>query len=89
MALHELASSFRFGLGVERDPIAARAYYETAASLGDLDAMENAAWCLLHGFGGEKNKKGAAGFLRRREKEGKGTELGVGESWIWKKKYDP
>lgn len=36
--------------------MAARQYYETAANLGDTDAMEEAAWCYLEGFGGSKDK---------------------------------
>jgi TPR repeat protein len=42
--------------GVKKDPAAARQYYETAANLGDTDAMEEAAWCLMEGFGGGKDK---------------------------------
>lgn len=44
------------GWGVAKDPVAARQYYETAANLGDTDAMEEAAWCYLEGFGGAKDK---------------------------------
>ncbi|KAK3691146.1 hypothetical protein LTR37_018850 [Vermiconidia calcicola] len=60
LALFELANSFRQGWGVKKDPVAARQYYETAANLGDTDAMEEAAWCLMEGFGGGKDKKRAA-----------------------------
>ncbi len=56
LAVFELANCFRHGWGVKRDPIAARQYYETAANLGDTDAMEEAAWCLVEGFGGGKDK---------------------------------
>ncbi len=31
-------------------------YYETAANLGDTDAMNEAAWCYLEGFGCKKDK---------------------------------
>lgn len=41
---------------MDRDPAAARQYYETAANLGDLDAMDQVAWCYLEGFGGKKDK---------------------------------
>lgn len=41
---------------MEKDPAAARQYYETAANLGDLDAMDQVAWCYLEGFGGKKDK---------------------------------
>lgn len=56
LAVFELGNSFRHGWGVRRDAVAARMYYETAANLGDVDALEEAAWCLLEGFGGAKDK---------------------------------
>lgn len=56
LAIFELANCFRHGWGVVKDPVAARQYYETAANLGDTDAMEEAAWCYLEGFGGQKDK---------------------------------
>lgn len=56
LAIFELANCFRHGWGVKKDPVAARQYYETAANLGDTDAMEEAAWCLIEGFGGPKDK---------------------------------
>ncbi|RMJ26543.1 hypothetical protein PHISP_02590 [Aspergillus sp. HF37] len=56
LAIYELANCFRNGWGVQRDPAAARQYYETAANLGDSDAMNEAAWCYLEGFGGKKDK---------------------------------
>lgn len=63
LALYELANSFRHGWGVEKDPIAARSYYETAANLGDTDAMNEVARCYEEGFGGKKDKvSGSACF---------------------------
>lgn len=56
LAIFELANCFRNGWGVRKDAVAARQYYETAANLGDTDAMEEAAWCYLEGFGGAKDK---------------------------------
>lgn len=56
LAIYELAQCFRNGWGVEVDKPAARQYYETAANLGDTDAMNEAAWCYLEGFGGKKDK---------------------------------
>lgn len=56
LAIFELANCFRHGWGVKKDAVAARSYYETAANLGDTDAMEEAAWCYLEGFGGGKDK---------------------------------
>jgi TPR repeat protein len=56
LAIFELANCFRHGWGVEVDKVAARQYYETAANLGDTDAMNEAGWCYLEGFGGKKDK---------------------------------
>ncbi|KAK3073923.1 hypothetical protein LTR53_004051 [Teratosphaeriaceae sp. CCFEE 6253] len=86
LAIFELANCFRHGWGVKRDPVAARQYYETAANLGDTDAMEEAAWCLMEGFGGGKDKFKAAQYLRVAEQKGSKS---VGNSWIWKEKYNP
>ncbi|CCE31349.1 uncharacterized protein CPUR_05201 [Claviceps purpurea 20.1] len=86
MAIYELANCFRHGWGIERDAFAARQYYETAANLGDTDAMNDAAWCFEHGFGGKKDKFTAARYYRLAEAAGNKT---MGNSWIWKDKYDP
>lgn len=56
LAMFELANCFRNGWGLKKDPAAARQYYETAANLGDTDAMNEVAWCYLEGFGGKKDK---------------------------------
>lgn len=56
LAIFELANCFRYGWGIAVDKPAARQYYETAANLGDTDAMNEAAWCYLEGFGGKKDK---------------------------------
>lgn len=39
LALGEIANSYAFGLGAPRDPAKALEYYEIAATLGDVDAM--------------------------------------------------
>lgn len=56
LAIFELANCFRHGWGVGKDPVAAKQYYETAANLGDTDAMNEVGWCYLEGFGGRKDK---------------------------------
>ena len=56
LAIFELANCFRHGYGVKKDAVAARQYYETAANLGDTDAMEAASWCYLEGYGTKKDK---------------------------------
>lgn len=62
LAMYELANSFQHGWGVDKDPAAARSYYETAANLGDTDAMNEVARCYEVGFGGKKDK--VSGSLR-------------------------
>ncbi|VVT48883.1 uncharacterized protein SAPINGB_P001997 [Magnusiomyces paraingens] len=89
LATYELANCFRNGWGCDKDPAAALTYYEAAAHLGDPDAMYEAAWCYLNGFGTKGKKKDkykAAQYYRMAESKGKHE---VGNSWIWKEKYDP
>ncbi|KAH6691719.1 putative cell cycle inhibitor [Plectosphaerella plurivora] len=128
LAIFELGNSFRHGWGTEKDP-----YYETAANLGDTDAMNETGWCYLEGFGCKKDKTPsgietglalgsktktkpflalpaclppprispdrwpsheadqmlqftAARYYRLAETNGNKT---LGNTWIWKEKYDP
>ena len=78
LAIFELGNCFRNGWGVAKDAVAARQYFETAANLGDTDAMNETAWCYLEGFGGKKDKFMAAKYYRMAEE--KGNKL-VGNSW--------
>ncbi|KAK4674108.1 hypothetical protein QC763_117570 [Podospora pseudopauciseta] len=86
LAIFELANCFRHGWGIAKDPIAAKQYYETAANLGDTDAMNEVAWCYLEGFGTKKDKFTAAKYYRRAEENGNKI---IGNTWIWKDKYNP
>ncbi|KAL2831761.1 hypothetical protein BDW59DRAFT_124754 [Aspergillus cavernicola] len=81
LAIFELGNCFRNGWGVKKDPAAARQYFETAANLGDTDAMNEVAWCYLEGFGGKKDKFTAAKYYRLAEEKGNKT---VGNSWYLK-----
>ncbi|EER29721.1 hypothetical protein D8B26_003698 [Coccidioides posadasii str. Silveira] len=85
LAIFELANCLRHGWGIAKDPVAARQYYETAANLGDTDAMNEVAWCYLEGFGGKKDKYVAAKYYRLAEDNGSKT---LGNTWIWKEKYN-
>ncbi|KAF2146727.1 uncharacterized protein K452DRAFT_294275 [Aplosporella prunicola CBS 121167] len=78
LAIFELGNCFRQGWGVKKDAAAARQYYETAANLGDTDAMNEAAWCYVEGFGCKKDKFKAAQFLRLAEEKGNKT---IGNTW--------
>ncbi|ATY59267.1 Tetratricopeptide-like helical [Cordyceps militaris] len=86
LAIFELANCFRHGWGIAKDPVAAKQYYETAANLGDTDAMNEAGWCYLEGFGCKKDKFASARYYRLAENAGNKT---LGNSWIWKEKYNP
>lgn len=85
LAIFELGNCFRHGWGVDVDKDLARNYYETAANLGDSDAMYETAWCYETGFGMKKNKYKAAFWYRKSEKSGNKIP---GMQWIWKPKYD-
>ncbi|KAF2634670.1 HCP-like protein [Massarina eburnea CBS 473.64] len=78
LAMFELGNCFRHGWGLKKDPAAAKHYYETAANLGDTDAMNEVAWCYLEGFGTKKDKFKAAQFLRLAESKGHKT---LGNTW--------
>ncbi|KAJ9615499.1 hypothetical protein H2200_001574 [Cladophialophora chaetospira] len=86
LSIFELGNCFRHGWGVKKDAASARQYHETAANLGDVDAMNETAWCYLEGFGGKKNRYMASKYYRLAEKNGSKT---LGNSWIWKEKYEP
>ncbi|KAK8126646.1 uncharacterized protein PG998_002405 [Apiospora kogelbergensis] len=86
LAIFELANCFRHGWGIPKDSVAAKQYYETAANLGDTDAMNEVAWCYVEGFGCKKDKYSAAKYYRLAEKNGNKT---LGNTWIWKDKYNP
>ncbi|KAJ4383064.1 hypothetical protein N0V86_002292 [Didymella sp. IMI 355093] len=64
LAMYELANCFRNGWGIKKDPAAAKQYYETAANLGDTDAMNEVAWCYTEGFGCKKDKVCGIHFCR-------------------------
>lgn len=86
LALFELANSYQQGWGVKKDLVAAKTYYETAANLGDTDAMNEVARCHLEGIGCKKDKQASANYYRLAEKNGNKI---IGNTWIWKEKYDP
>ncbi|KAF3919673.1 hypothetical protein ABW20_dc0105626 [Dactylellina cionopaga] len=85
LAIFELGNCFRHGWGTEKDPVAAFNYYQTAANLGDTDAMNETGWCYLNGYGMKKKDKYlSAKYYRLAEENGNKI---VGNSWIYKDKY--
>ncbi|KAI8891269.1 HCP-like protein [Backusella circina FSU 941] len=85
LAIYELGVCFRHGWGVPKSLPTAAYYFEVAANLGDPDAMNDLAFCYLHGHGVKKDLFKAAKFYRMADKKGQGL---VGNSWIWKEKYN-
>ena len=69
LAIYELANSFRHGWGIQKDMVAARKYYETAANLGDTYAMNEVARCYESGQGGPKDRVSAASLYTPQSKE--------------------
>ncbi|KAI5306457.1 atp4 subunit B of the stator stalk of mitochondrial F1F0 ATP synthase [Ascosphaera pollenicola] len=84
MAIYELANCYKNAWGTPKDLVAARHYYETAANLGDTDAMCEAAWCFEKGCGGKKDKYQAAHYYRLARNNGVPM---TGMSWIDKPAY--
>lgn len=100
MAIYEMGVSFKHGWGVsvnlkymyillymqcKKDKSNAFQYFLTAAKLGDADAQNDVAHCYNEGIGTKKDLFLAAKYYRKADKQGQGI---MGNSWIWKSKYD-
>ncbi|CAG8445384.1 10514_t:CDS:2 [Scutellospora calospora] len=85
LAIYELGVCFRHGWGVPKNKHTAVYYFEIAANLGDPDAQNELGSCLEHGEGTKKDIKKAAKYYRMAAAQGAGI---LGNSWIYKKKYD-
>ncbi|KAF9093624.1 hypothetical protein BGX29_009868 [Mortierella sp. GBA35] len=85
MALYELGMSFLKGWGVSKDKVIAFHYFKLAADFGDPDSQNETAQCFLDGVGTEKNAFEAARYYRMAADQGASQ---LGNSWIWKPKYD-
>lgn len=85
LAIYELGVCFRHGWGVPKNKETAAYYFEIAANLGDPDAQNDLAFCYVHGHGVKKDPFRAAKYYRMAAKQGSGI---MGNSWIYKKKYD-
>lgn len=85
VAIYEIGISYKNGWGVEPDKKLSLKYFELASDWGDVEAMVETAECYSQGFGCKKDKTKAARLLRKAEGLGKKE---IGNSWIWKSKYD-
>ncbi|KAI9248101.1 hypothetical protein BY458DRAFT_58444 [Sporodiniella umbellata] len=86
MAIYEMGVSFKHGWGCKKNKEYAFNFFKTAADLGDADAQNDTAHCYNDGTGVKKDLYMAAKYYRKADKQGQGI---MGNSWIWKSKYDP
>ncbi|CAG8712885.1 6939_t:CDS:2 [Acaulospora morrowiae] len=85
LAIYELGVCFRHGWGVPKNKQSAAYYFEIAANLGDPDAQNDIGFCYYRGEGVKKDMKKAARYYRMAAAQGSGI---LGNSWIFKTKYD-
>ncbi|CAO3615943.1 unnamed protein product [Cunninghamella blakesleeana] len=85
MAIYEMGVSFRHGWGCKKNKETAVHFFKIAADLGDPDAQNDLGHCYYNGQGVKKDLHLAAKYYRKADKQGHGL---LGNSWIWKKKYD-
>ncbi|CAG8505222.1 6610_t:CDS:2 [Ambispora leptoticha] len=85
LAIYELGMCFRHGWGIPKNKSTAAYYFQIAADLGDPDAQNDIALCYYKGEGVKKDMKAAAKYYRMAHAQGQGT---MGNSWIFKSKYD-
>ncbi|KAF9960905.1 hypothetical protein BGZ70_008454 [Mortierella alpina] len=85
MALYELGMSYLKGWGVTKDKSVAFTYFKIAADLGDPDSQNETALCYYEGIGTDKDMYQSAKYYRMAAAQGASQ---LGNSWIWKPKYD-
>ncbi|QSZ29215.1 hypothetical protein DSL72_003726 [Monilinia vaccinii-corymbosi] len=85
LGIYELGVSHLNGWGIEQDKTLALRCFEIAGSWGDGDALAEAGFCYAQGVGCKKDLKKSARFYRAAEK--KGISM-IGNSWIYKSKYN-
>ncbi|GAA5816584.1 hypothetical protein MFLAVUS_010114 [Mucor flavus] len=85
LAIYELGVCFRHGWGVPKNLETAAYYFEVASNLGDPDAQNDLGFCYANGLGVKKDLYCSAKYYRLAEKQGQGM---IGNSWIWKDKYN-
>lgn len=85
LAIYELGVCFRHGWGVPKNKATAAYYFEIAANMGDPDAQNDLGYCYANGEGVKKDMKKSAKYYRMAAAQGSST---LGNSWIYKKKYD-
>ncbi|GJE94177.1 hypothetical protein PsYK624_103450 [Phanerochaete sordida] len=84
LAIYEVGQSFFRGWGVAKDKKMAVSFFRLASELGDPDAQQELAFCLLNGKGCKKDRKEAAKWYRAAVTQGASD---VGLAWIYKEKF--
>lgn len=85
LSIYELGVSHLNGWGIDQDKALALRCFEIAGNWGDVDALTEAGFCYTQGIGCKKDLKKAAKLYRTAG--AKGASM-VGNSWIYKEKYD-
>ncbi|EPS38892.1 hypothetical protein H072_7374 [Dactylellina haptotyla CBS 200.50] len=85
LTTYELGMSYTNGWGCTEDKTVGLKYFEIAASWGDVDALSEAGYAYANGQGCKKDLKKSAKYYRQAADNGVSM---VGNSWIWKEKYD-
>ncbi|KAK6526504.1 hypothetical protein TWF694_005087 [Orbilia ellipsospora] len=85
LTTYELGMSYTNGWGCTEDKAVGLKYFEIAASWGDVDALSEAGYAYANGQGCKKDLKKSARYYRQAAENGVSM---VGNSWIWKEKYD-
>lgn len=85
LSIYELGVSHLNGWGIEQDKALALRCFEIAGNWGDVDALTEAGFCYTQGIGCKKDLHKAAKLYRTAG--AKGASM-VGNSWIYKEKYD-
>jgi localization factor PodJL len=97
-AQYRLGSLYDKGIGVTRDPVAARTWYGKAADAGNARAMHNLAVLIAEGGGAKPDYSQAAGWFHKAAQlgvkdsqfnlailyaRGMGMAQDLGQAWVW------
>ncbi|KAF3912477.1 hypothetical protein ABW20_dc0104731 [Dactylellina cionopaga] len=85
LTTYELGMSYTNGWGCAEDKSMGLRYFEIAANWGDVDALSEAGYAYANGQGCKKDLRKSARYYRMAAENGVSM---VGNSWIWKEKYD-
>ena len=81
-SMRNLGGAYRDGLGVGRDYVKAREWYEKAADKGDMRAMANLGWFYETGRGGAQDDAKAREWYEKAADKGEATAM-TGLGWLY------